>query len=149
MTMDAKQLIRGAVWNLLLAAIVFLPVFLLANMVVLKLRGVAFSEPVSYHLGGAVVAYLGLLAPILLGALAHSVGVLLIPSKIAGRTRQVVVVALAPLLPLTVILFGLAPILSDFLGAAAIATLAYGFACATRMGRGPAPREALPHAEKA
>ena len=136
--MDAKKLITVAARNLLLAAVVFLPVFLLASFVELKIRGVAFSEPVSYHLSGSAVAYLGLLAPVLLGAIVHSAGVLLIPSKTAGRTRQVVVVALASLLPFTVILSGLAPIFLDFLGPVVIATFTYGLACAARVGQGPA-----------
>ena len=94
--MGATQLIRGLLRNFLLAAIVFLPLFLLVNVAELTLRGVVFSEPVSYHLSGAVVAYLGLLVPVLLGAVTHSAGVLFIPSVAAARTRQVVIVSIAP-----------------------------------------------------
>jgi len=148
-TMGATQLIRGLLRNLLLAAIVFLPLFLLVNVAELTLRGVVFSEPVSYHLSGAVVAYLGLLVPVLLGAVTHSAGVLFIPSVAAARTRQVVIVSIAPLLPLTVIVSGLAPILPDFPGSTAIATLAYGLACAAWVKRGPTAGEPVPKAEKA
>jgi len=130
--MEAKQLIRGLLRNLLLAAVVFLPLFLVVNVAELKLRGVALSEPVWYHASGAVVVYLGLLLPVLLGAVVHSAALLLIPAGAAERTRRVAAVALATLLPLTVILSGLAPYLSDFPGSAVIATLAYGL----RVGRG-------------
>jgi hypothetical protein len=135
MTMDAKQLIRGLLRNLLLAAVVFLPLFLVVNVAELKLRGVGLSESVWYHASGAVVVYLGLLLPVLLGAIVHSAALLLIPSGAAERTRRVAAVALATLLPFTVILSGLAPYLSDFPGSVAIATLAYGLICATRMVR--------------
>jgi len=128
--MTSKPLIRITVWYLLLAAIIFLPVYLLASVAELKLRGVALTEPFLYQLGGAVVVYLGLLAPALLGVIVHSASALFIPARVAARTRQVVVVALAPLLPLTVILSGPAPILLDFPGPTTIATLAYGICCA-------------------
>ena len=132
MTMDAKRLIRGLLRNLLLAAVIFLPLFLLANVAELRLRGVAFSEPASYHASAAVVIYLGLLLPVLLGAIVHSVALLLIPSRAAASTMRIAAVALAPLIPFIVIFSGLAPYLSGFPGSTAIATLAYGFSCATR-----------------
>ena len=46
-------------WNLLMAAVVFLPIYLLTSVVELKFRGVAFTEPFLYALSGAVGAYLG------------------------------------------------------------------------------------------
>jgi hypothetical protein len=139
--MDAKQVIRWLLRSLLLAAVVFLPLFQLATVAELKLRGIAFSEPVSYHLSGAVVAYFGLLLPVLLGAIAHGASVLLIPARASARARQVAVVALAPLLPVTVVVSGLAPILADYPGSAAMATLAYGLVCASRRGWGTTAEE--------
>ncbi len=141
--MTAKPLINRTIWNLLLAAIIFLPVYLLASVAELKLRGVALTEPFLHQLGGAVVVYMGLLAPALLGVIVHSASALFIPLRVAMRTRQVVVVALAPLLPLTVIVSGPAPILLDFPGSTAIATLAYGLCCARRMGMEPTAGEAV------
>jgi hypothetical protein len=136
--MDVKQLIRGLLRSLVLAAIVFLPFFLLMNVAELKLRGVALSEPVWYHASGALVVYLGLLLPVLMGAVVYSAALLLIPSGAAERTRRVAAVALAALLPSTVILSGFAPYLSGFPGSTAVATLAYGLFCTHRMGRGRA-----------
>jgi hypothetical protein len=101
-----------------LAAVLFLPLFLRVNVVELKLRGVALGA-VWYHASGAVVAYLGLLLPVPLGAVVHSAALLLISSGAAERTRRIAAVALAALLTFTV------------------------------MGRGPAAREGVPHAEKA
>jgi hypothetical protein len=126
---------------LLLAAVVFLPVFQVATVAELKLRGVAFSEPLSYHVSGAVVAYLGLLLPVLLGAIVYGATVLLIPSRATARAGKVALVALAPLLPLTAIMSGLAPIVTDYLGSAAMATLAYGLVCASRLGSGTTAEE--------
>lgn len=139
--MDAKQAIRWLLRSLLLAAVVFLPLFQLTTVVELRLRGIVYSEPVSYHVSGAVVAYFGLLLPVLLGAIAHGASVLLIPARATARARQVAVVVLAPLLPLAAIVSGLAPILPDYPGSAAIATLAYGLVCASRLGRGTTAEE--------
>jgi hypothetical protein len=149
MTMDAKQLIRGLLRNLLLAAVVFLPLFLVLNVAELKLRGVGLSEAVWYHSSGAAVVYLGLLLPVLLGAVVHSATLVLIPSGAAERTRRVAAIALATLVPCTVVLSELAPYLSDFPGSAAIATLVYGLICAARMGQGPATGKAAQRADKA
>jgi len=146
--MDAKQLMQGLLRNLLLAALVFLPVFLLANVAELKLRGVAFSEPVSYHASGAVVVYVGLLIPVLLGAIVHSAGLLLIPPGASKSARRIAAVALASLVPFTAILSGLAAYLSGLPGSAAVATLAYGLCCTTQLGRGSTTGD-VAHAKKA
>ncbi len=138
MIIDAKKLIIGLLKRLLLATVVFLPIFLFANVAELKFRGVALSEPVLYHLSVAIVLYVAMLLPVLLGAIAHTATLLLIPLSAAASTRRIANVVLAPVLPITAILSGLAPYLSDFLGSIAIATLAYGLCCNIRIRRGSA-----------
>ena len=116
MIIDAKQLIIGLLKRLLLATVVFLPIFFIANVAELKFRGVALSGPAFYHLSAAVVLYVEMLLPVLLGAIAHTATLLLIPLSAAASTRRIANVVLAPVLPITVILSSLAPYLSDYLG---------------------------------
>ena len=148
MTVDANPLVRGMASNLAWAAIVFLPVFLLMNVVELKVRGVTLAEPISYFLSGAAVIYLSMSLPVFLGSIVHSTALSLVSSGVARSRRRMAAVAFASLVPVTVILLGV-PLFSDFPGSAAIATLVYGLCCAHGMGRGPTAGEAASHSEKA
>lgn len=139
--MDATRQVRVALRNLLLAAVVFIPVFLIASAAELKVRGVVVKEPISYWLSGHLVVYLGLVLPVLFGAIAHSTCLLLIPGTAAESTRRILNLAFALLLPLTVIFSGWAPILLAYPGSTAIATLVYAVICATSIGIGPASKD--------
>lgn len=129
---------KGALRNLLVAAAVFLPVFLIASAVELRLRGAPPLEgDFGYHAGSAALIYLTMLLPVALGALVHSAAMLLIPPDWSRRRQRAAAVILSALVPLTVIVLRLPGegMLSFLLGSATVATLAFGAACTTHVGR--------------
>jgi hypothetical protein len=113
--------------KLSLVAGLFLPVFVLGIQVELKVRGFLEGDLLN-HLGGALVIYVSIVLPILLGSIVHSAGTLLIPKGASPFTWRIVAIILAFLLPLTVILLNLAGrlVLLHYWGPALFATLVYG-----------------------
>lgn len=136
--MEVRALMRSLFFNLLLAAGVFLPTFLIASAVELRLRGgPPLQGDFSYQAASAAVIYLTMLFPVLLGAFLHTVSMIAIPPTWRSRRRRAAAVALATLVPLTAIVLRLpgANPLSFFLAASGVATVAYGVMCTTRVGR--------------
>lgn len=137
--MVAARTIRLGLYNVLLAAGVFLPAFLLGSAAEVKLRGLAsFREGIGYHLGAAAVIYLSMVIPVMLGSVFHSIAIALVPATASVRTRRTAAVVLAPLVPSTVIFldsFG-GMLLSSFLVATAVATVAYALATVSHIWSG-------------
>jgi hypothetical protein len=138
MMLEVRSMIRGSLWNALMAAVVFLPVFLVVAAAELRVRGAPPLEgEFSYHLSSAAVIYLTMLLPVLLGALVHSGAILLIPPAWSPWRRRAAAIALAALVPLTVIVLRLPGegMLSFLVVGSAMATVIFGAACTTRLGR--------------
>jgi hypothetical protein len=139
MKIDARQLARPGLRNLLLAAFVFLPLFVGASAAEVKLRGLAsLQQPAVYHLGAAAVIYVSMLIPALVGVLVQTAVVMVIAATLPRRWRRIVAFLSSPLLPMTVILMGLsgALLLSSFYWSTAIATVVYGLTCSTAVHTG-------------
>lgn len=141
MGMDARRMAREGGRNLLLVAVLFLPLFLLGAVAETSLRvgAAAFQESLGYHASGAAVIYLSMLLPALLGSVVHSGALALMPHELSRTQKRVAAVFLAPLVPLVFILHSIGgwPLLWSFPISTAIGTLAYGFACSTDFRRGP------------
>jgi len=121
--------------NLLMAAGVFLPVFLISEVVELELRGVDLTKPsIRYHASAAIVIYVSMLLPILLGSVVHSAALLLVPRAVPRWIRRIATIALASLLPFTVILLDLSEAfaLTGYWVSTFLATVAYGIGCSYR-----------------
>lgn len=136
MTIDMRAVARTGLINLALAAGVFLPIYLGASGVEIRLRFGPFDGPIAYHSSGAFVQYLGMIVPVLLGSLVHTTALVLILPSVRPRRRRLAAVLLASLLPLSVILLGLsgALLLVAFGTSTVVATIAYGLACRTNVG---------------
>jgi hypothetical protein len=129
------------VWNVVLGAAVFLPVFIAGTEATGVIVGYPFAEHgLANEASGIVLAYVAMSVVMLIGVLAHST-VLLVFTRIQnGRFIGLAAAALAPLVPLVPILCEVpgASVLSSFWSATAVATVAYGFAgwrLAARMTR--------------
>lgn len=135
--LDIKGMARGFAWNLLIACSVFIPVFLVASAIELRLRGGPPLEgELSYHVASGAVVYVTMLIPIALAAIVHSAALLLLPRRWSKRMRRVAALLLAPLVPVTVVVLRLPGegLLSFLVGASSVATVAFGVACTTRVG---------------
>lgn len=143
MMMDIRQMLRGMFRNLLLSALLFLPLFFLGIEVEMWLEGVAGGKYWVTEVGGAAVAYVVMILPILFASAVHSVALLLIPRRVSSGWRRIAALFLSALVPLTIILSKLPGVtyLVWFPWATAVATLAYGLTCATNVGRGPTAKE--------
>ena len=122
---------------MVLAAGLYLPLFLLLMAAELKLRGLSSLDGSScYHLGGAVVIYASMVSQVIGGSIVYTVALLLAPLGLGNKRRRITAIVFATALPLTVIALDLsgAVLLSTFVGATVITTIVYGLACATRFG---------------
>jgi hypothetical protein len=140
--MDVGQAVRGVSRNVLLVALLFLPLYLVATRVEILLRGLSpFDAPIGHEVGAFIIDYLSLLLPTVPGAIVHSAALALVPATVSRLPRRLAAALLAPLVPGTVVL--LFPpegqLYSGFVWSTAAATLAYGLTCATQLGRSSNP----------
>jgi hypothetical protein len=128
MRIGPRQAARIMVGHLLLPGIVFLPVFLSVAGLELTMRAGPSNESIKYQADDWFVLYLVMILPIILGSVVHGALLWFVEVRWPRRWRWSASVALAPLVPLTVILSNLPGgfILLHYPAPAAIATLAYG-----------------------
>jgi len=138
MTTDWEKLGTGIAKNLLLTAALFLPLFLFLSAIEVRIDvryevEPAFNEPILHELSGLVVLYVSLILQSLFGSLVHCSALVLFPKQLLRGSGRLAAFALAPSLPLTVILSGMpnGEFFSHFGWATAAATIAYGLACST------------------
>ncbi len=115
--------------NILLGALVFLPVFLVSASFEVWLRGGEQEAEFAYHLGGSLIVFIAFLLPVVAGSVVHSLALLFIPKAWPLKRRRVTAVVLAPLLPVTVLMIGGlggAAFIWVYFGATIVSTVAYG-----------------------
>jgi len=139
MSMTAKAFLKMTSWNLVSAAMVFLPVFFAAHILIGVLLGVpVLDKGWAYQASGFVVLYLLLLTgPVAVGVLGHSMASSLCLTVLPVRGLRMAVLLLSPWVPLSPIALGLRAsiVFSEFSLATAIATLTYGVATAALISR--------------
>lgn len=139
MNPQPKAMLKMLLWNLIMAAIVFLPGFVVAREVILA--GVGFPLApggFAWEAGNILVIYLILSFPVVIGTVAHSSAVLVLWALGGVRHLRTGTLALAPLLPLAPLALrmpGLSLYFSDFFIDTAIATAAYGIAAGMQWPR--------------
>lgn len=115
--------------NVLMGALVFLPVFLVIIPLEVWLHGAQQEADFLVHLGGALNLFMAFLLPVAAGAVAHSLALFAIPRAWPRARRRVTAVVLAPVLPATVLLIGGlggASFIWTYFGATITATVVYG-----------------------
>jgi len=142
----SRQVFGGVARNLLLAGLLFLPLFLAGMATEIEVRNVSPVEGVSrgyddpgesftYQLSGWGFFYISMLLPVLLGATVHSIALLLIPFTGTAKQRRLTAVAMSPLVPCASIVFRISgwEFYSEFLMASIISTLVYGLTCSAQL----------------
>jgi hypothetical protein len=136
--MPAKAILKLTCWNLVMAAAIFIPVFLVANTIV----GILVGEPLldrglAYQSAGLLMACIGLSVPVAVGVLAHSIVLAFLMTVLPVCRLRTAVLLLAPLVPLAPIVLKVRGwiLLDEVYPATAIATLAYGVAMTVVISR--------------
>lgn len=117
--------------NVLMGALVFLPLFLVVIPLEVWLRGAEQEADLLAQLGGALNLFIAFLLPVAVGSVVHSLALFAIPRAWPRPRRRVIAVILAPLLPATVLLvggLGGASFIWIYFGATIVATAVYGLA---------------------
>lgn len=127
MKCDLKAVISLTLWNALIAAGVFLPVFLIALQVEVLVRVGVPDGGFLYELGAAVYVYVGMVGPVVMASLVYTLASLFVPVGWIKKRPRLVAVALSPLIPGVIIALNLsgAHFLLVFYSGV-VATIAYG-----------------------
>lgn len=131
----ASQFLRGV----LLAALVFLPVFFFMVAIELSLAGGALT-PWRLHVGAALLDYISLFPAVVGAAIIHAGLVMLFPSRTPQAIRVLAAGVLAVLLPAGIVLAGNGFYLGQYPRPLVAATVAYGLCCARALGSSQLPR---------
>ena len=119
-----RPIVRSCVRTSVFGVSTFLPVFLMAHVVEMYVHGIRPSGDWSYHFEAVLVAYVGLLIPVLVGSIIHGLSVavaqLLGVRGLVGWTA-----ALSVLLPIVAVATGWAWYLIGFPISVIAATIIY------------------------
>ena len=99
--------IRRFLWNALMVAVLFLPVFILAGAIEEWLRSGWPKVDLHRDLDGALVLYIIMIGPLLLASLVYSAAFYFVPSRWKTASPRAIGVMLASLLPVTVVVLQL------------------------------------------
>lgn len=131
-----REIIAVSFRNVLMAALVFVPVLFLMIPLNLMLLGGSPEGGVPAFIAFVLFFYLSAAVPGIMGSVVHSIAVILIPWGWPRRRRQFATVLLSPLLPATMLMYrGLDrgnPV-RLFWVATIIATVAYGLCSSFRL----------------
>src|SRR5207245_10663597 len=98
----ARSIVKMAVWNLIVAASVFLPAFIAGGIVTRTILGFPFPEGgVANEIAGLVLLYLGLSVAVVVGVLVHTAVLSVFLGMRSGRNLQRAAIGLSPLVLLT------------------------------------------------
>lgn len=129
MTHHLKILLSVILWDGMVAALVFLPLFILSLFVENMLRIGNLGGGFAYQFGGAMVLYIGMIIPVVLGAIVYViVSAVFVTTTLHRVQLRVLAVVLSPILPVTIMILQLSGYVFLTEGYSVIvASLAYGF----------------------
>ena len=132
------QSLKSAIgWNAAIFSFVFLPVFIIASLAEVRLRGAPpLDSDVAYHASAGLVMYLVMIVPLLGGSSVHAIISVLIGFRLESRaSRFLVALMLAPLAPGFVVLLSLpgSVPLSVLLASAGVATVVAALCSAAKL----------------
>ena len=131
-TSNRRRMAKLFVWNALVGAVIFLPVFLVVVPIEGLVRGANLSGGFNPHFGYALFLYVAEVIPVIIGSLVNTVALIMIPSTWSKAQKRVTAICLSPLLPSTLLLIGGlsgSDILLERIVATAVATISYGVFC--------------------
>lgn len=128
MKYDLKIITPIFLWNALIAAGVFLPVFLIAGELEVILRVGLPDGGFLYELGTAMYVYVGMVFQVIMASVVYTVMIIFLPFGWVKVRPRLLAFALSPLIPGIIIALNLSGtlFLLDFYYSSIVATVAFG-----------------------
>jgi hypothetical protein len=136
MNSETTRRVRLALLTCLLAEVLFLPLAIAGSLFELWCRGtIASVQTLNYQLGASIVTYASAAGAVLLGAAIYSGTMAILSLWPESEQRGWLAIALAPIVPGTVIAFRLSAwsLFTSYPWPSVVATIAFGAACGSLM----------------